>query len=85
MTARRSLFRFIVGLVPLWLASASVAQVVCLPAPRLLTLMPMGGQAGTTVEVAVTGENIDGSYELLFSNPQDHGQGQTDRRRESGE
>ena len=31
--------------------------------------MPMGGQAGTSVEVAVTGENIDDSRELLFSNP----------------
>ncbi len=31
--------------------------------------MPLGGQAGSSVEVAVTGENLDDSYELLFSNP----------------
>jgi hypothetical protein len=44
-------------------------QQVCLPAPRLLTLMPMGGQAGTSAEVAVTGESIDEANELLFSTP----------------
>jgi hypothetical protein len=45
------------------------AQSVCLPAPRLLTIMPMGGQAGTTVEVALTGQNLEKVSALLFSNP----------------
>ncbi|WP_437223145.1 serine protease [Planctomicrobium sp. SH661] len=50
--------------------SSGLAQSVGLPAPRLLTIMPMGGQAGTTVEVGVTGENIDDTdAELLFSSP----------------
>lgn len=45
------------------------AQSVCLPAPRLLTTMPMGGQAGTEVEVNIAGENLDEGEELLFSHP----------------
>ncbi len=53
-----------------WLVSGSVvAQVVCLPLPRVLTTMPMGGKAGTDFEVSVTGENIDDGGELLFSHP----------------
>ena len=31
--------------------------------------MPMGGQAGTSFEVTITGENIDEANELLFSHP----------------
>jgi hypothetical protein len=46
-----------------------VAQSVCLPAPRLLTTTPMGGQAGTQVEIVITGEHLDGAAELLFSDP----------------
>ncbi len=53
----------------LWLATPGFTQQVYLPAPRLLTVKPMGGQAGTSVEVSVTAQNIEGSYELLFSNP----------------
>ena len=45
------------------------AQSVCLPAPRLLTTTPMGGQVGTTVEVTITGENAEGADELRFSHP----------------
>jgi hypothetical protein len=53
-----------------WLMSGSVvAQVVCLPLPRVLTTMPMGGKAGTEFEISVTGENIDDGGELLFSHP----------------
>jgi hypothetical protein len=66
---RPSVVRIFAGAASLWLASASVAQQVCLPAPRLLTLMPMGGQAGTSVEVTITGENIEDTKELLFSTP----------------
>ncbi len=57
----------LVGAASLWLVSASIAQQVCLPAPRLLTVMPMGGQVGTMVEVAITGESIEDTSELLFS------------------
>ncbi len=52
-----------------WFATAAIAQQVTLPAPRLLTVMPMGGQAGTAVEVSITGENLEEVSELLFSTP----------------
>lgn len=51
------------------LAVSSFAQQVTLPLPRLLTVMPMGGQAGTEVEVTITGENTEDVKELLFSTP----------------
>ncbi len=66
---KSTLVRFAAGMMGFWLGAASLAQDVCLPAPRLLTILPMGGQAGTSFEVAITGENIDGTNELLFSNP----------------
>ena len=43
------------------------AQSVCLPAPRLLTTMPMGGTVGSQVEVRISGENIEDVDELYFS------------------
>ena len=61
--------RILAGAALLWLAPTSHAQQVCLPAPRLLTMMPMGGQIGTDVEVTITGENIEDVSELLFSTP----------------
>ncbi len=45
------------------------AQSVILPAPRVLTTMPMGGQAGTTFPVTITSESVDTKAELLFSDP----------------
>jgi hypothetical protein len=50
-------------------AFLSFGQQVTLPLPRLLTVTPMGGQIGTTVEVAITGENIEDVSQLLFSSP----------------
>lgn len=47
----------------------SFAQSVCLPAPRLLTTMPMGGKVGSQVEITITGENLDDADELTFSDP----------------
>jgi hypothetical protein len=57
------------GVIALCLGASSFAQLVCLPAPRLLTTMPMGGQAGTSVEVTIAGDHIDEASELLFSSP----------------
>jgi len=61
------------GLVAAWLVAAwstpAVAQNVCLPSPRLLTVTPMGGQAGTQVEVSITGEELEEADELAFSDP----------------
>lgn len=45
------------------------AQSVCLPAPRLLTTMPMGGTAGTTVDVTIKGDHFEELGELSFSHP----------------
>ncbi len=50
-------------------SSTALAQLVCLPAPRLLTTMPMGGQVGTSVDIKIAGENIEPGDELSFSNP----------------
>lgn len=55
--------------VAIWLAAPAFAQQVTLPLPRLLTILPMGGQAGTTVEVTITGESVEDVSELLFSTP----------------
>lgn len=59
------------GLALVCLAGAMPAkgQSVCLPLPRLLTMMPMGGRAGTTFDVAITGEHIDAATALRFSEP----------------
>jgi hypothetical protein len=59
----------IVALLALWLVTPSYGQLVCLPAPHLLTMMPMGARAGTTVEVTITGEHIEDVSRLIFSNP----------------
>jgi hypothetical protein len=48
-------------------APAAWAQSVGLPAPRLLTTMPMGGQVGTQVEIVISGENLDNADQLTFS------------------
>jgi hypothetical protein len=55
----------------LWLGWAALAgaQSVGLPAPRLLTVVPMGGQVGTEIEVAITGEHLEDVGDLLFSDP----------------
>lgn len=47
--------------------SVSWAQSVGLPAPRLLTTMPMGGMAGSQVEITISGEYLDDAEQLMFS------------------
>jgi len=51
------------------LSATCLAQQVTLPLPRLFTLMPMGGQAGTSVDVTVAGENLEDVSSLTFSSP----------------
>lgn len=53
-------------LVLVW-ESLACAQSVGLPAPRLLTTMPMGGKVGTELEIVITGEHLDQAEDLLFS------------------
>ena len=65
----KSAASIIAGVAWFSLASSAFAQQVILPTPRLLTTMPMGAQLGTTVEVTVTGENLEDLTELQFSTP----------------
>lgn len=51
-----------------WMPCAA-AQSVCLPLPRLLTMMPAGGTAGGQVEVVVSGERLEEAGSLRFSHP----------------
>ena len=55
--------------VALSLVAQAAGQSVGLPAPRLLTVTPAGGRAGTTFDVAVAGEHLDEAGDLLFSDP----------------
>lgn len=63
------------GILAALTALPAAAQSVCLPLPRLLTLLPMGGQAPAagaedrTIEVTLTGEEIDAATALVFSHP----------------
>jgi hypothetical protein len=66
---RSSALPFAFCVMSLVCAAPAVAQQVCLPAPRLLTVTPMGGQAGTSVEVRITHQHVDAARELLFSTP----------------
>ncbi len=54
-----------------WISTTvgSVAQSVCLPLPRLLTTMPMGGTVGTHVEITISGENIEDISQMIFTHP----------------
>jgi hypothetical protein len=47
--------------------SFASAQSVGLPAPRLLTTMPMGGAAGSKFELTISGDFLDGVKALTFS------------------
>lgn len=60
---------FICGVSLLALGSTATAQSVGLPSPRLLTTLPMGGAAGSQVEVVITGEHLEEVGELTFSTP----------------
>jgi len=54
------------------LTSWVLAQQPAPPAlaqPRLLTVLPMGGKLGSTVEVVLTGTDVDEPEGLLFSHP----------------
>lgn len=70
MIHSRNLYRTLVaGALFLGGSSMALAQSVGLPAPRLLTTMPMGGKVGTEVDIAITGEYLDDTGEMVFSDP----------------
>jgi hypothetical protein len=68
-----SLIRCLLPLVVLVCLAASVAGQPPpgpgLAQPRLLIVSPAGGQAGTTVEATLTGNDLDDPQRLLFSHP----------------
>jgi hypothetical protein len=43
--------------------------VTGLPNPRIFTVFPCGGRAGCDIEVTLSGQDLDGQAELLFSHP----------------
>ncbi len=51
------------------LAASALGQSVILPAPRLLTTLPMGGKVGTTFEITISGDDLDAITGLYFSHP----------------
>ena len=53
--------------VLLCMPSPSFAQSVGLPAPRLLTTIPMGAKVGSQVELTISGEHVEDADELTFS------------------
>ena len=59
------LLQFTLLFAALFSATHSFAQ---LPVPRLTTIFPPGGRAGTNVEVIIAGENLDEATRLIFSN-----------------
>ncbi len=72
--ARRWMASFVIGLTAcvmcLAWSSQALAQSVCIPLPRLLTISPMGGKIGSTeTEVVLTGDHIEDASELLFDQP----------------
>lgn len=69
-TAARAMIFALSFCLAAWGAQAVCrAQSVGLPLPRLLTTMPMGGKAGTQVEVRISGEHLEGADQLAFSDP----------------
>jgi hypothetical protein len=44
-------------------------QALPMPNPQLLTVMPPGARAGSTVEITLTGQELDSPQKLLFSVP----------------
>jgi len=66
---RGSYVRAVLAIASLAIASTASALSVCLPAPRLLTTMPMGGQTGAEIDVTITGQFIEDIEALMFSHP----------------
>jgi hypothetical protein len=68
--AGSAVFLALVGL--LWVAPQAPAQQQDsgLPSPRLLTIFPPGGKAGTTIEMTFTGTDLEEPQKLIFSHPE---------------
>jgi hypothetical protein len=69
---RRTSFVGIAAFIGLLVAYAPIQaqpQVLPMPHPRLLIVTPPGGKAGATVEVTLTGQELDSPQSLIFSTP----------------
>lgn len=55
--------------IPILSTSLTLAQSVCLPLPRLLSITPMGGQVGQSFEATIATENVEDPGPLLFEHP----------------
>jgi hypothetical protein len=69
---RRAVLLVLLGGACLWIGLAGAQQPQAgsnLPNPRLFTVMPPGGKAGTTVEVTFTGTDLEDPQGLVFSHP----------------
>ncbi len=63
--ASRLFFALLGSLV--WAATAVAQLPPTLPNPRFNYLFPAGGQVGTTFDVTITGDDLDGAGQLFFS------------------
>ena len=61
---RRLTFAGCLGLAHLFLVGITLGQ-----SPRINHVMPLGGKAGSTFDMAVTGQDVNGATGLHFSFP----------------
>ncbi|MEX2579127.1 MAG: PPC domain-containing protein [Verrucomicrobiales bacterium] len=66
---RNPLVTALIGLFVFTAVPSALGQLVGLPDPHLLTLLPMGAQRGTTVEVEISGDHLEDVTQLVFSDP----------------
>jgi hypothetical protein len=59
----------LVSILALARAAQAQPQVPPMPQPRLLIVTPPGGKAGSTIEVTLTGQELDAPQGLMFSVP----------------
>lgn len=69
MTTHRLLGALVLGLSLAGLIQAQNRQPSGMPAPRLYVVAPAGGKVGSTVEITVTGLNLEDPEKVVFSNP----------------
>ena len=69
MNRRKQTIICFIAIACFWPMHDCLAQSVCLPAPRLLTTLPMGGAAGSEFEITITGDHLEDAGRMYFSNP----------------
>jgi hypothetical protein len=73
LTGKKRQLAWLIGMGLLLSADAALAQkspsLPTLPGPHLYRVMPIGGRSGSTLEVTLTGTDIEDPQGLLFSQP----------------